>query len=143
MAKIQAIEFRLLNWALWKERGGGGRLGFARADLTDIRAASGYREAVIPIDDCEASQTDVAVESLQPRLKNTIVEHYLGRSTDVRSQASTLGCSVATLYSRIDDAHRLIAAWFTDKREAAERERDRVERLQGHLRVKRQMGSLG
>ena len=61
MAKIEDIERRLMNWARWKMVAGSGGLGYARLQLEAEGSRDGYREAKVPVVDCEASETDELV----------------------------------------------------------------------------------
>lgn len=130
MAKIDYIEFRLLNWARWKMHAGG-KLNYAGVNWESVGSSSGYREAVIPIDDCDASVTDVAVQQLPPHLQDTLAQHYTGEHTDVPSQARALGCAVSTVHSRIEDAHRRLSQYFYAKSEAQRTEQERIAAASG------------
>lgn len=126
MAKIEAIERRLENWARWKMRAGG-HLNYAGVNWETLgEGRSGYREAVIPIDDCEAADTDAAIHQLPKHLQETLGVHYTGEHTDIPSQAQRLGCAVSTVHARIDDAHRRLSQHFHEKAEAARREQERI-----------------
>ena len=55
------MDRRCESWARWRvSQGGRGGLGDARAATWAAGASSGYREAVIPMLDCEAEETDRA-----------------------------------------------------------------------------------
>lgn len=129
MAKIEAIENRLLNWARWKLACGGGSMGFSRPSME--ASGGGYREASIPITDCEAAVTDAAVARLPLHLRETLGVHYLGEYQDSQRQAARLQCSTSTLWARLTDAHRRLQLDFAERHEAARAERERVERLSG------------
>lgn len=131
MAKIEAIENRLLNWARWKMAAGGGSMGYARTGAGD-GGGGGYRESSIPITDCEAAVTDAAVARLPLHLRETVGVHYLGEYQDSQRQAARLQCSTSTLWARLTDAHRRLQLDFAERHEAARAERERVERLSGH-----------
>jgi len=131
MARLEEVERRLLNWARWKHGAGSGGLGYSGGSTWNMVApsASRYREAVIPTVDCEAGLTDVAVRSLDDRLRATIHQVYLtGDSATI--DARKLGCTESAVRLRVSNAHRRIANWFTDRRQLAEIERARVEALQ-------------
>lgn len=133
MAKIEAIESRLLNWARWKLASGNGSMGYARAGAGD-GGGGGYREASIPITDCEAADTEEAITLLPLHLRETIGVHYLGEYQDAQRQAARLQCSVPTLYARLTDAHRRLQLHFVERHAAAKAERERVQRLTGEAR---------
>lgn len=127
MARLEDIERRLQNWARWKHGAGSGGLGFGSTWNMEA-SASKYREAIIPTVDCEASETDQAVDSLEARLRQTLRQVYLtGDSTAI--DAAKLGCSVPAVKARVWDAHRRIADWLHDRKTQADNERRRVEML--------------
>lgn len=131
MARIDWIEHRLLNWARWKSRSGGGALGYARVPLGVAAPATrdAYAEAPIPVNDIEAGATDDAVHRLPSELKAAVVEYYTGQGGEM-DHLRRLCCAKATMYARIDRAHRLLADHFTARKDKAEQERLRVEALQ-------------
>jgi hypothetical protein len=136
MAKIDSIEHRLLNWARWKLRSGG-TLNYAGVNYDSVGSSSGYREAVIPIVDCEADETEAAIQQLPVHLRDTLAAHYTGTHTDIPSQASSLGCSVSTVHARISDAHARLFAHFELKRQAGQAERERLADLMGRPIVRK------
>jgi hypothetical protein len=136
MAKIDSIEARLLNWARWKMRAGG-TLNYAGVRYDSVGSSSGYREAVIPVVDCEADETDAAIRQLPVHLRDTLAAHYTGAFVDVPSQARVLGCSVSTVHARINDAHQRLFQHFEAKRQAARAEAERLAALSGHPVVRR------
>jgi hypothetical protein len=128
MARIPDVERRLQNWARWKQGLGSGGLGFGGSSWNMEASGSRYREAVIPTVDCEASETDQAVQALDERLRSTVRQVYLtGAST--RVDACVLGISPAGVDARVWEAHTRIAFWFTDRQALARQERERLERL--------------
>jgi hypothetical protein len=136
MAKIDVIELRLLNWARWKMRSGG-MLNYAGVNYQSVGSSSGYREAVIPIVDCEADETEAAIQQLDVRLRDTITVHYTGNFIDAAYQAKTLGCAVSTLHARISEAHRKLFDYFEARRKAGDAERERLASLLGHPVVRK------
>lgn len=137
MAKIEAIENRLLNWARWKLAANNGSMGYARPSTG--AGGGGYREAAIPITDCDAADTDAAIALLPLHLRETLGVHYLGEHQDVQRQAARLQCSVPTLYARLTDAHRRLQLHFTERFEAMKAERHRVQRLTGQAEQQDQL----
>lgn len=134
MARIEWIEYRLLNWARWKLSQGGGVLGFSAMNWTDPTAVrEPYAEVPIPTNEIEASETDTAVQRLPVELQRTVVEHYTGKSM-IKDQLKRLAVTRPTLYARIDQAHVLLARYFNDRRERQDRERQRVDGLVGAAR---------
>lgn len=128
MARIEDIERRLLNWARWKIGGSAGGLGYASVNLAGDTSRELYREARIPTNDCEAEETDRAVVSLDSDLRRTVEVVYLG-SGGTRNKAAALCCTEATVYARVDRAHRLLAQWFTARQRDRAIERDRLDAL--------------
>lgn len=129
MARIEEVERRLLNWARWKHGAGSGGLGFGGgAWPSGVGSGSRYREAVIPTNDCEASETDRAVAALEHRLATTVAQVYLtSASTEIDARA--LGITPAGVKARIWEAHWRIAAWFTERQALARAERARLQAL--------------
>lgn len=132
MARIEDIERRLQNWARWKHGAGSGGLGYGGGGFDGVASGSRYREAVIPTVDCEASDTDQAVQSLETRLRVTLHQVYLtGDSPAI--DAARLGCTESAVKARVWDAHRKLAAWFSDRDTSARNERERLQQLRdGH-----------
>ena len=131
MPKIDFIEQRLLNWARWRAASGSGELGYGRPDLGAAAngGRGGYVEAVIPVSDGEAWDTDTAINRLHPGgLRLAIYEMYLGAGT-AADKATRLGCSEPTLFRRIEQAHRLLADHFVTVRDRSVAERARLDRL--------------
>lgn len=133
MARIEAIEHRLLNWARWVAMRGSGGLGYATVDLlalADVDAGrSGYITATIPVAGIEASDTRDAVQRLPSELRATVECHYLGAGTQ-REKLMRLCCTARTLQARIERAHWLLSAYFTGLQDRRRGERERVEHLQ-------------
>lgn len=129
MARIEDVERRLQNWARWKVSRGAGHMGFAGVNWgADVGTRSAYRESKIPTSDCEAEETDRAVLSLAGPLRAAVVEVYTGRGF-VADHLNRLQCSHRTMYARIDQAHRVLDAWFMAAEQARREERRRVEEL--------------
>jgi DNA-directed RNA polymerase specialized sigma24 family protein len=130
MARIEDIERRLLNWARWRIDRTSGVLGYAAAPLAERVDGEGWdAHALIPTVDCEASDTEVAVQALEGRLKATVEMVYV-QGGGMRRKAERLCCSEATVHARIDEAHRKLSNWFTDRQQQREAERERVQQLQ-------------
>ena len=138
MARIDSVEFRLLNWARWKAGAGGGRLGYSSVNLANPTPGvrDPYSEAPIPVSDMEASETDDAVQLLPGELRATVIEFYTGVGGEA-DHLRVLCCARATMHARISRAHRMLSEHFAAKDDRQRRERERVETLQ---RQARQMG---
>ena len=124
MARIPEIERRLLNWARCRLGPSIGTSGTTRVDGEGWDAPT-----VIPNNEADAAETERAVQSLESSQRTAVIDVYTG-SGDIRSKAKKAGISVATLYSRVDAAHKCLDRWFRDQHQAAEAERVRVEKLQ-------------
>lgn len=135
MARIEWVEHRLQNWARWRMCRGAGMLGYARADLASGQTGrDGFVEASIPISDVEASETDQAIQRLNPPgLALTLVEVYCGRG-GLKDKARRLCCSEVTVHARVDQAHRQLVRLLDEARKARESERQRVEALTASVR---------
>ena len=132
MARIEAIEHRLLNWARWRLTRGTGVLGYASVDLTNPTPTmrEPYAETPIPTNAVEAAETDSAVNRLHPGgLKLAVEEFYVGCG-GVKDKARRLGIGESTLYLRIDQAHQQLAEHFAARAAKARDERRRVELAQ-------------
>lgn len=133
MARIEYIEHRLLNWARWREGGAIGGLGYSamkygeQAMTADYQ--SRYRESRIPVDACEAEETDRSVASLDSTHRRTVEVVYLQQLSS-RGAALKLCVSAAAVDQRLWAAHRSISRWLDDRRLAREAERARTEALQ-------------
>ena len=128
MARIEDIDRRLCNWARWSLGAGSGGLGFASSGMTREGGGYGYRDAVIPTVDCEAEETNRAVQSLDERLRLTLNEVYIGAGS-MKRKAAGMGVSEAAVNLRLWDAHRRLAAWLSERQREVRAERQRVELL--------------
>ena len=133
MARIEEIERRLLNWARWRLARGGGMLGYATVNLTDLADSDagrdGYITATIPISDVEASETEDAVSRLPSELKASVEIVYIGAGT-MNEKCARLFIAIQTLKDRVQRAHRMLQDHFLAQHDKREAERQRVERLQ-------------
>lgn len=130
MARDEYINQRMLNWGRWKHGRSGGGLGFASTNWSAFMAEDRYTAgsaAVMPDD--EEVITDLAVTSLAKDVQEALFEQYVeGGTADVK--ARRLGCHERTFRNRVDNGLRLVGRWLTEREEANQRERDRVEALQ-------------
>lgn len=135
MARIPDIERRLHNWARWRASMGVGMGNYAKTDITQERVDGGGYDTplAIPIGDDEAARTDVAVNALADDLQAAVMAVYVEGGL-MRRKASKLGISEATLYLRVEQAHRALAAWFTDEARAQRDHRARMAALQASAR---------
>ena len=132
MPRRDWIEQRLLNWARWRAGGGGaGNLGYAGVKWAGGAKGGrdGYREAVIPTSDVEASETDDAVNRLQPGgLRLAVVANYCGKGGEVE-KAQTLGINASTLRKRVVQAHDQLAEHFLAHQDRQRAEQKRVDAI--------------
>ena len=128
MARIEDIDRRLCNWARWSLGARSGGLGFASSSPARDGGGYGYRDAVIPTVDCEAEETNRAVQSLDERLRLTLTQVYIGAGS-MKRKAGSMGVSEAAVNLRVWDAHRRLAAWFSERQREIRAERQRVESL--------------
>lgn len=126
MARSEEVERRLMNWVRWKKGGASGGLGFATASMGTEAGGTRYREAVIPTAAAEAMETDNVVTMLEADLRRIVNEHYLEGSS-VAGVSVKLGCSVATVYSKLQRVHVLLDQAFRDMAQHRRAERERVE----------------
>lgn len=131
MARIEAIEHRLRNWANWKL---GARGSYAGVQLGETpMPRDPYADAPIPVSNVEASETDAAVQRLPAELARTVEVFYLAACNELK-KAALLCIARTTMHERIDRAHKLLARDFTDRQQRARAERVRVEALQAGMR---------
>lgn len=129
MPRIDWVEDRLQNWALWW-LGRRGELGYGSTNPLGASGGGRYREASVPVMDAEADATDQAISRLSPSgLGLTVREFYAGAG-GMADKCARLACSEATVYRRIEQAHAQLAEDFRAQRERAQAERARVEGLQ-------------
>lgn len=128
MARIESVEWRLLNWARWKA---GRSIGYAASNPDNAgMPRDPWAETPIPTSDCEASETDDAIDAvLSEEQQRTVYVVYLGPGTG-EDALRHLGCSKSALHDRIGAAHRKLAHHFAEAVERARNERERVEGLQ-------------
>lgn len=123
LVRVEWVRLRLENWALWKAREAGGGLGFASASsfLTEKvdQGRDGYRECVIPVDGIEAGVTDQAVTALRDshsHLHVTLVSMYV-RGAGIKATARSLGKAESTIHGHLEQADRVLSAWFGQRSE--------------------------
>lgn len=134
MARIEDIERRLLNWARWKAGGQSGGLGYSAMKWAASVGDQGrYRESVIPTVDCEASETEAALMALPSELRRTVEVVYL-QGGGMAAKARRLAVTEATVYSRVEQAHRHLDRYLAEQDRARREQRARVEALQAAAR---------
>lgn len=121
MARIEWVRLRLENWALWVARESAGGLGFSTQSvlLADASGRDGYREAILPVDEVDASLTDQAVASLKgPRghLHSTLVLIYV-KDAGTKGAAKVECCAESTISARLCEADRALRNWFSARQE--------------------------
>jgi hypothetical protein len=134
MARIEWVDQRLTNWALWKIGSRAGGLGYATVNLQapPVDNPTGWdAQARIPVDDAEAAVTDEGVRTLPSELRRTVEVFYIDPGS-VATKLKKLACERATLNARIETAHRKLSSWFGDRDRQAQAERARVEALQSY-----------
>jgi hypothetical protein len=119
MARIEWVKQRLENWALWSATMEGGGLGFSsQAAFLNAGADPGrYREAAVPIDEVDASVTDLAVAHLKlghGHLHQTLRLFYV-KGQGITGTARTMRRAESTIHNHLGQADALIAAWFRDR----------------------------
>lgn len=124
MARIEWVEQRLQNWALWHHRSGSGALGYATQSSFLAVAVDGsrYREARIPVDEVEAAITEEAVQALRPErahLYETLVLFYVsGRG--IGGTAEAMRRAVSTVHANLGHADAVLSVWFADRKRRKE-----------------------
>jgi hypothetical protein len=130
VARIEWVDQRLKNWALWIERQAGGGLGFySQSSFLNEVDSSRYREARIPVDEVDAGVTNEAVKSLLPERKHlhdTLQGIYV-QGLGVRETARRECCAESTIKARLEQADHVLAVWFTERKRAQEARRAAIE----------------
>lgn len=108
---IQYIDMRLQRWAEWSCRREDNGTGYAMSVLnkmvvgSEVWAETAYdSRPLIDVGDCEAMDTEHAVQSLRPELKRVVMECYLQRGTS-EQKARALGMCKKSMYLKLDLAH--------------------------------------
>jgi predicted DNA-binding protein YlxM (UPF0122 family) len=138
VARIDWVEARLNNWALWSARGRNYGQGFASQSsfLNVVVDGSRYREASIPVDEVEAGITDEAVSALmpdRPRLHETLVLYYL-EGLSALGVAQHMHVDRSTVHANLGQADAVLSVWFTDRKRRKEWE---ARELQAKLQAAR------
>ncbi len=117
MARIEWVQHRLNNWALWHERSRGGGLGYASQSAFLNEHDDSRYEARVPVDEVDASVTHQAVESLKlgkGHLHKTLQLIYL-KGVGIKAAARTMHRAESTIKAQLEQADALLAAWFTER----------------------------
>lgn len=115
MAKIEWVHHRLERWALWVA-GGHGVPCHPMWRNAEPGTEGPRREAVVPVNSLEASADDESIKRLRDPLRETVQLYYLHDSSHTQRK---LGITQATLSARIDQAHRLLAAEWSEPKPRA------------------------
>lgn len=115
MARIEWIQLRLDNWAVWKTQRQGGGSGWAtQAAFLNGQPTGGYRESHVPVDDVDAALTDQAVESLKPthrHLYDTLQCMY-AKGLGIKGTSRLTGKGESTIKAHLDHADHALRQWF-------------------------------
>jgi hypothetical protein len=121
MARIEWVQLRLNNWALWRARNAAGGLGFpSESPLMHITSTDRYREARLPIDEVDACKTDRAIESLKPDkryLYETLYAMYVW-DLGIKGTARRFGRAESTIHAQLCHADLMLSLWFAEDRAA-------------------------
>lgn len=137
MARIEWVQHRLENWALWHERGRGGGLGYATQSILLSDPTDRGRDVWVPVDEIDAAVTDEGVEALKlghGHLHKTLQLIYL-RGCGIKAAARQMARAESTIKAQLDRADQLLALFFSEraKRKAEEARilRDALEKARG------------
>ena len=126
MARIEWVKRRLENWALWKDRGESGSLGYpSSSSFLNTSSSGGYREAIIPVDECEAAVTNdavLALEKTKPHLHECVRLIYLA-DTGIRGAAQRLCRAESTVKAQLEQADHALSEWFGERAELQKKRR--------------------
>ena len=120
MARIEYIKQRLENWARWHQQRDGGGLGYpSQSAFVRLMPRSGPGEAVIPINDLDASETEDAVNSLRLVKSHLylMLHHIYVQNWDIKRTAKALCKAESTIKAHLDQADHALQAWFTARAE--------------------------
>lgn len=125
MARIDWIQLRLKNWALWKVAGNSGGLGFRSQAAFLAMHVDCNRDSPLPIDDIDAEKMDRAVESLKlgkGHLHKTLQLHYI-KGLGLKDVALQMDRAISTIKANLDQADHALQEWFNAQDEARQRQR--------------------
>ena len=121
MARIEYIRHRLENWSRWSMQQESGGLGYPKQSaFARLGGRSGRSEAVIPIDNIDASEMDRAVKSLQGRQSHlylVLVLHYQ-KGLPRHLVAKRLERNERTVRQNLDDADLVLQRYLEDAKAA-------------------------
>jgi len=123
MARIEWVKQRLENWALWKDRESRGGLGYATTSVLLSEAVDRYREVALPVDEVDASTTNIAVESLRAgrsHLYMTLQLIYIA-GVGVRETSRRMARAESTIKANLDQADHALSQWFGERSEQREK----------------------
>ncbi len=118
MARIEWVQLRLNNWALWKDRENSGGMGFkTQSSFLNEASTDRYRESVIPVDDIDASVTNTAVESLKDARSDLYgtLQCIYPKGLGIKETARRGGCAESTIKARLEQADKALSDWFTSR----------------------------
>ena len=108
---IPYIDIRLQRWAEWSCRREDNGTGYSMSVLnrmaagSDVWAESSFESRpLVDVSDCEAMDTEHAVQSLRNELNRVVIEVYMQRGTS-EQKARHLGMCKKTMYLKLDSAH--------------------------------------
>ena len=118
MARDAVIEARLQRWAEWVAVGDAS--GYATVCVLHESwspPTPGQRPMLKVGASSDVRQTHRAVGRLQPKLRNTVVAHYVTKGS-IEHQATLLDCQPDTVHDRVERAHRALAGEFCNLQSA-------------------------
>ena len=118
MARIAWVKQHLENWGRWSQQRESGALGYPKQSaFARLTPSAGFNEAVIPVSDLDASETDEAVKSLQFRQSHLYIVLLLTyvKSLPCHQVAQRMCRAESTVKRNLEDADRAIARWLDDK----------------------------
>lgn len=130
MARIDYVDQRLRNWALWMVREGGVGGGYpSKVAFLSMRVdCDGSGGSRIPHDAADAERTNKAVESLRfahhREWAVVMAEYVHGRGP--KQSAQELCCAVSTVVAAMDRAHLRLSGIFREQAAELEVARARV-----------------
>lgn len=114
VARIEAVEHALLEWAQWLKVGDGS--GYPTTNVLDrtwLPPTPGITPTLKVAAGAGVRRTHAAVRRLSGHLQSTLVVHYV-MALPLAEQAQRLQCRPDTIGERIRTAHRLLLPTLTD-----------------------------
>lgn len=119
MARIEWVRHRLEEWSRWCMQQDSGGVGYPKQTAFARLGGQGSRaESVVPLISIQASETNVAVESLKGSQSHLYVVLTLtyARGLPRHLVAKRMARAESTVRRNLEDADHALARWFNDRK---------------------------